>query len=229
MKRAMFPALVAALLTWLTPWTAAAFDWRDPLAARNSEANTLAEKGEYDKALDTYKAAQVDAPESPELHYNIGLALASERKYEEAIQSFNNMISSKETLKSKTHYNIGVCQYRMGMAAEEAGDYQKALDQLQAAMESNREAMRIDPADADAKYNFEQAKRAWKELYDKIKQQQKEQPQSQPQNQQQNQSQSRPASQPQDQQQNQQGQNDQQKEGQPQHQEEQSSSQPTSR
>jgi hypothetical protein len=51
-------------------------------------------------------------------------------------------------------------------------------------MESNREAMRIDPTDEDPKFNYEQAKRKWKEVLDALKKQQEEQKKQQNQDQQ---------------------------------------------
>jgi chemotaxis protein histidine kinase CheA len=113
-------------------------------------------------------------------------------------------------LKAQAHYNVGVCQFRQAMQASEAGDFQKALDLLQACMDSNRQALKLRPDDNDAKYNFEQAKRAWKELFDKLKQQQQQNPQQNEkqgqQDQQQQQQENGQSQDPQRQQQQQQGQ-----------------------
>ncbi|OPZ20430.1 MAG: photosystem I assembly protein Ycf3 [candidate division BRC1 bacterium ADurb.BinA364] len=167
-------AAAAALLLLLLAPRAEAFSLSDPLARRAREGNRLVAQGQYAEAIETYKTAQADSPESPELHYNIGVALAGQGKYEEAIASFGNMIAADAALKARAFYNQGYCRYRQGEQAEETGDFQSALEKYQGAMEDNREALKLTPGDDQAKHNYEQAKRAWKRLYDKLKNQQEQ-------------------------------------------------------
>jgi len=199
-------------------------------ALRNlvSEGNRLLAEKKYDEALEKYRSAQVESPESPYLYFNIADALEKQDKYDEAIAEFRKVYSREQpSLGAWALYNIGVCQYRQAEQSIGSQDYQKALQLLEQCMENNREAMKLAPADEDPKFNYEQAKRKWKEVLDALKKQQEEQKKQQEQQQkdQQKQDQQKQAQQKQDQQKQDQQKQDQQKQQQQQQQNDQGTSQ----
>jgi tetratricopeptide (TPR) repeat protein len=114
--------------------------------ARNREGNRLFRQGQYVEAEKAYLEAQGRAPERPELQYNLGNALLRQKKYEPALQSLRNAI---------THGDRGVAAsswFNSGNARFETGDYAEAVD-------AYIQALRLNPADRDAKYNLELARR----------------------------------------------------------------------
>lgn len=161
--------------------------------SRVKKGNESFEQKKYDEALQFYKNAQVDAPESPELHYNIGSTLYKVRKYDDAVNEFSKVTSPDDPLlEEKSHYNTGVVQYRSGIQEYNQKNYQKAVEWLGKCIESNIAALKINPEDEDAKFNLEQARRKLKEInaeLSKMQQEQQQNQQQQSQNQQQQQQQ----------------------------------------
>ena len=157
------------------------------------EGNRLFAVEKYEDALEKYRSAQVESPESPDLYFNIAGALQGLGKHEEAEETYRKVYSrQRPALGAWALYNIGVGQYRQAEQKIGTQEYQEALKLLEACMESNREAMKLDPADEDPKFNYEQAKRKWKEVLDALKKQleeQQKQQQDQPQDQQKDQQQ----------------------------------------
>lgn len=132
------------------------------------------------KALEYYRQAETEIPESPELNYNLGGALHEEGKYEEAVDRFQRSLNTVDTkLESASHYNLGNTYFRMQ-------DFQKAIASYQ-------EALNLNPDDMDAKFNLELARKMLKEQIkpqqqnQQKQQQQQQQDQKDQQNQQQNQ------------------------------------------
>jgi Ca-activated chloride channel homolog len=152
------------------------FKLKDDLSDFTRKGNSEFSQQNYDKALEYYKNAQVESPESPELHFNIANVLLKENKHEEAIREYEQAAALfKDTGNmSNAYYNIGVAQYRMGEQLANMENYQEAIKKLEEAMSSNQQAMRRNPEDRDPKFNYEQAKRLWKQILDKLKDQQKE-------------------------------------------------------
>lgn len=61
-------------------------------------------------------------------------------------------------------YNMGNARLRAAIAAIEKGDYDKAIPLVTLAKSEYRAALRFDPADWDAKYNFDVAMRLVRDL-----------------------------------------------------------------
>jgi Ca-activated chloride channel family protein len=185
-RRAMAPRLAILLIS--LPFLFG-FRLSDPLSKLTEQGNGSFQKEEYVKALEFYKNAQVESPESPELHFNIGNVLLKEQKYDEAIQEFEKAAALfKEPDRiANASYNIGVAHYRTAEQLASMENYQEAIKKLEDAMSANQTAMRKNPVDEDPKFNYEQAKRLWKQLLEKLKEQQEKQQQQQEQNQEQKQ------------------------------------------
>lgn len=173
----------------------------DPLSKKTAEGNQLFAQGKYQDALEAYQNAQVESPDRPELHFNIGNALEKLNKHDEAIQAYTRVNApDKKLMEAQAVYNEGVAQFEQALVLESQGQIGEALKKLEECMETNRTAMKKNPSDEDPKYNYEIAKRKWKELYSKHKQDQDQQQQQQQQQQQNSQNQQSAQGQQQDQQ-----------------------------
>ena len=135
--------------------------WGDSLASKNNEGNRLYKEGRIDEALSKWRDAQIEAPDSDKLHYNIGNGLHEQKKYEEAFKEYEKSLDSKDSeLQRNAYYNTGNTHYRMGKSLEAIEDYKKCLD--------------INPDDEDAKYNIEFVRKKIKENLKKEDKKQKE-------------------------------------------------------
>jgi Ca-activated chloride channel family protein len=157
------------------------FTLTDSLSRLTRLGNHAFEEGKLEQALEIYKNAQVESPESPELHFNIGNVLLKNKKYEDAIKEFEQAAAllKEPSRMADAQYNIGVAQYRMAEQLIAAQNLPEAAKKLEECMASNQQAMKRNAQDADPKFNYEQAKRLWKEILDKMKEQQKNQEQKQ--------------------------------------------------
>ena len=165
-----------------------------------NSGNSLYQSEKYDEALEMFKDAQIDEPESPILHFNSGNAYYRSGAYEEAYKEFQKAIESKDiNIQSQSYYNMGNALYRSGKLPEAILHYRKALE--------------LNEDDEDAKYNIEYVQKKLKEMADKNKQQgqQDQQQQQQQQDQQKQEQDKQDKDQGQQQQQNQQQDGDDQK------------------
>lgn len=158
------------------------------------EGNKRYAAEQYDEALNKYRDAQVHDPESALLKFNIASAEYKKNKFEEALKELQGSLSSKEAaIQSHAYYDMGNTLFRMQKLPESIQAYQEAL--------------KLNPADEDAKYNLEFVRRQLKNQSDK--QQQNQQQDQQQQNQQQQQDQQKQDQQQQEQKEQQQQQQDQ--------------------
>lgn len=120
--------------------------------------------GDFEAALQAYAGAQVDAPEAPEIFYNLGITYYRQGNYDKALEALHK--AAQTTLdaqfEAKTHYNIG-------NTLVQQGKLQEALDAYKRSLALNRD-------DADAKYNIEYLQRMIKALASKQKDQQEKDP-----------------------------------------------------
>jgi Ca-activated chloride channel homolog len=114
-------------------------------------------EGRYAEAVDAYRAALARRP-SPRLHYNLGTALLRLGEYEEAAQHLRRATAEPDPeLRRRSLFNLGNRFLEDARARPDAGELPRLLDD---AVEAYREALRLDPADMDAKWNLELALRA---------------------------------------------------------------------
>lgn len=139
-----------------------------------NSGNSLYNAERYQEALDAYRDAQIDDPESSVLHFNTGNSLYRANEYEEAYNEFQKSVDSKDIeLQAEAYYNMGNALYRMGRLPESILHYRKSLE--------------LNEHDEDAKYNIEYVQKKIKEMADKNKDQaqhdnqQQQSPQDQPQ------------------------------------------------
>ncbi|MGH7466739.1 MAG: VWA domain-containing protein [Longimicrobiales bacterium] len=131
--------------------------------------------GRYAEAVQEYQAALREQADSPELHYNLGTALLQLGRFEEAQPHLQRaLLAREEQLRQRVYFNTG---YRTLVPGRRGGN--NATQLLDAAIESYKHALRLDPSDGDAKWNLELA------LREKERQQQQspQSPQNQPESQ----------------------------------------------
>jgi len=151
---------------------AGALGWLDP-SATPREAARLYAAGKYDDAAAKYNQALVDEPDSALLHFNLGDAEYRRNQYDAALRAFASLPDD-----AAAQYNQGNALYQMGLAAEQAKP-QEALQKWAEALVAYRRAIASDPADEDAKFNYEWVTRKIEELQKKLQEQQQNQDQQQ--------------------------------------------------
>jgi tetratricopeptide (TPR) repeat protein len=124
--------------------------------SRTRQGNRLYQEKKYDEALKRYTEAQKEAPDAPQLHYNLGNVYFRKGDLEKAGNEYRRALDSADPgLDPRAVYNLGNTfftrqEYRDAIAA-----YQRAL--------------KLNPSDQDAKRNLELALL-------RMKQQQKQEP-----------------------------------------------------
>jgi Ca-activated chloride channel homolog len=114
------------------------------------KGNRLFVKGDYADALKAYNDALVDAPNSSVLHFNAGDAAYQTGAFENADAEFQQAerLAQPPVIKAASWYNRGNALFRQQRWAD--------------AVDAYKESLRINPNDADAKYNLGVALRAQK-------------------------------------------------------------------
>lgn len=116
----------------------------ESLASRNDKGNRLFAQGKYGDAEKAYLDAQVKNPGRPEVLYNLGNSLIKQKKYNQGIQSLQqSMNKGDKGTKKNSWYNSGNALFSMGNFKDSA--------------EAFIQALKLDPADSDAKHNLELA------------------------------------------------------------------------
>ena len=152
--------------------------YAQPERKKVQEANELYKAEKYAEALNLYRDAALDNPESPGIHYNIGNTLYKQGNYEEAFLEYDKVLTAKDKdtdLDFRSYYNMGNALYRMGKLPEAILSYTKALQ--------------INPDDYESKYNLEFVRNKLKEQLQNQEQNQQEGQQQQQEQQQQDQQQ----------------------------------------
>ncbi len=145
-----------------------------PLALLASPASALREyrSAKYDDALKEYQRLSELKPEEARLYYNAGAAAYQAKKYEVAARHFSAAVASPDaTLQQRSFYNLGNTLFRSGDGQEEP---EKKIEAWEQSVKFYDEALKLNPQDADAKYNRELVLKKLEELK---KQQQQEQEQ----------------------------------------------------
>ena len=159
------------------------------------QGKELLQKGEKDRAaeafeeaLKSYKDAEIEKPETPQLSYNLGNVMYQQEKYQDALERYYRGSGSDELEhQAWSYYNLGNTFYRSGKYPESIQAYKRCLE--------------LTPDDEDAKYNLEFVRKKMKEMLDKeAKRQQNQQQQQDQQDEQQQQGQDQQEQQEQEQQ-----------------------------
>ena len=126
---------VIVLVGWIGGWT------------RSMNAgNDAYSRGNYDAAQAAFQQATLDKLDNPIAHYNLGTALYRQGKFREATRAFQvsllrNSEQTEDILnRSSILYNLGNAQFKVG--------------DLTGAIASYKQALRLDPQDANAQHNL---------------------------------------------------------------------------
>jgi Ca-activated chloride channel family protein len=143
-----------------------------PACALASPSSALKryQSGRFDAALREYERLLRDKPDDPELHFNAGAAAYRVQDYEEAAKHLQSSLTTPDLqLQQRAYYNLGNAQFRRGEEADELDRKQQSWDQAVASYES---AVKLDPKDADARFNLDVVKQKLEELKKQQQQQQ---------------------------------------------------------
>jgi Ca-activated chloride channel family protein len=171
------------------------------LSALNSHASPQAaeqeyKKGNYSTAEKQYELAAATDPQAAPLQFDVGAAAYKTADYDKALPAFQKALGTDQIgVQQQAYYNIGNTQYRVGQKTEKTQP-QTTIKTWQGAVQSYDAALKLKPADADAKFNrdFVQKK------LDQLQQQQRQQDQKNQQQNQQNKDQQQKQNSPQNQQ-----------------------------
>jgi Ca-activated chloride channel family protein len=144
-----------------------------PTALRGSPASALREyeAGQYDQALKEYEHLLERKGEDPRLHFNAGTAAYRNQQFEEAAKQFSATVASPDLkLQELAYYNEGNALYHLG---ERNPDLKKRTEAWEKALADYQNTVKLNPQDADAKFNHEFVKKKLEEL--KQQQQQSQQ------------------------------------------------------
>ena len=151
------------------------------LHASPQTAERAYERGNFEKAQQDYKQAAEKNPDAPVLQFNLGAAAYKAGEYEKAAPAFEKTLQSdKLEVQQLAYYNLGNTQFRLGQQTVQEKP-EDTIKTWQEALQSYEAALKLNPNDADAKYNRDLVKKKLEELQ---KQQQQKQDQQQQQDQQ---------------------------------------------
>ena len=165
------------------------------------QGNREFKREKFEKSVDSYQEALKHDPNSFEAKYDLASALYRTERYEKAEKTLQAIVGDS----TRTELERGEVAYNLGNTQFAQQKYKEALS-------SYRQAMRCNPADEDAKFNY-----AFTKLLLQQQQQQQNQQNQDQQNQDQNKDQNKDNQDKQDNQQNEQN-KDQQQQQQPQNQ-----------
>ncbi len=115
----------------------------DVFDSKAREGITHYNREEFDQAAVKFQESQLEAPENPDVAYNLANSHYRLGRYENAVETYQKAISENTSpnLKQKSWYNMGNAYYRMGYLEEAIDAYKKALE--------------LSPGDRDSKFNLE--------------------------------------------------------------------------
>lgn len=137
-----------------------------------SKGNNLYRQGEYAKAADEYRKSLERKPDNALTNFNLANSLYRQQQFADAEQVFTRNLqhTTDPAMLNRIYYNKGLAHTRK--------------KELESSIESYKQALIHDPADADARYNLQIAlrelnKNKQSEKKDKKDNQQKDQKQQQ--------------------------------------------------
>ncbi len=126
--------------------------------------------GNYEQALKEYQRMLERNTDDPRLHFNAGAAAYRNQRFEEATNQFSAALSSPDLkLQEAAYYNRGNSSYWLG---EKSLDPKQRTEAWEKALKDYELTLKLNPQDADAKFNREFVKKKLEELKQQPQQQQ---------------------------------------------------------
>lgn len=125
--------------------------------------------GQYDEAKKSYDKVIAEHPEAAaqkEARFNSGNAMYRKKEFDAAQKSFESIASNAmldKSIRSAAHYNMGNALYKK---SESLNDEEKEAA-LTETLKHYKESLKLNPADRDAKTNYEFVRNALKKYEDK--------------------------------------------------------------
>lgn len=143
------------------------------------QGNRYYNRGDYDKALEKYKAAEEALPESDIVNFNKGAAYYQKAQYKDAIDAFTQALNTENTkIEADSIYNIANAKYKQGNIVADS-DINSAVALYRESLDYYKRAIDLDEDNVDAKYNHELVERELKVLLDRLKNQEQQDNQEQ--------------------------------------------------
>ena len=99
-------------------------------------------EGDFDKAIQLYSDMLAEKSGDENLKFNLGSAFYKKGTFNAARSGFEDALTIEDSkTKSKVYYNLGNTLFKMNKAGE--------------SLEAFKRAMKLNPEDEDAKYNYE--------------------------------------------------------------------------
>lgn len=121
----------------------AASSFAQSAATYISKGNEYYLRLQFEQAEDQYRKALEKSPGNVEARYNLGNALMQQKKFKAAIEAYDGIVTNNKNTRAAAHYNAGV-------------SYTKQKD-LPASIEAYKAALRLNPADKEARENLQKA------------------------------------------------------------------------
>jgi tetratricopeptide (TPR) repeat protein len=130
-------------------------------------------QGDYEKAVENYKKAQIDEPESPLIYFNLGNAYYKMDDFDTARTELEKAAQKTRDLdlETRAYYNMGDCSFRQAERQIDS-DLKQAIKLFQESILYFQRALEYNPDFAEAAHNIEITRLILKDLLDKLKQQQ---------------------------------------------------------
>jgi len=155
----LFPPIVLTLALALTACGASA-------EKLNNSGNEAFSNQDYETALAAYQEAQSESPELAEPHFNAANVHYRQEDFDQTRQEIEQtLIKDQGKLRQDSLYNLGNTFFQK--------------EEFETAIESYKEALRLNPNDIEAKENLELALRQMEQQQQEQQQQQQQQEQEQ--------------------------------------------------
>lgn len=113
--------------------------------ASTRNGNKFYKEGKYDRAIAEYQKAAASNSSGPVPKYNLGNAYYRSKQYNQSEGTYQQLLNETKdaSLKQRTYYNKGVSLSRQS--------------KLEESIEAYKDAVKLDPADQDARMNLQKA------------------------------------------------------------------------
>jgi len=115
--------------------------WGVAVNQKNKEGAELYRQGKLDDALRAFTEAQIESPDAPEIHYNIGNVHFKKGEFDKATAEYRAALRGNPEVVKRSHYATGNVHFRK--------------QDLDSAVQAYKAALRVDPNDLETRQNFE--------------------------------------------------------------------------